>query len=159
MTFADSLDILYEALERQLLQFAEAMPADKYNFRPSPGVRTFGEQLRHVGAVQWVVGSAMQGSTPSVDVGDGDSGPSSMTAKDELLKYLRDSFQCIREAIRAINEHNVLEMIPNPFSPAKSKLSRLALAVAYACHACDHYGQLVVYLRLNGIVPPPSRPK
>lgn len=141
------------------MQVAEEMPEDKYNFRPSPEVRTFGEQLRHIGAVQWVVGSAMQGTKTPVEVGDGDSGPASMTAKHELLKYVRDSFACIRGGIRTVNEHNALEMVPHPYEPAKTKVERLTLVVGYACHCCDHYGQLVVYERLNGIVPPPSRPK
>lgn len=158
MTFSEALDSIYAALEHDLMQVAEEMPEDKYTFRPSPGVRTFGEQLRHIGAVQWVVGAAMQGVKPPVDVGDGDSGPASMTAKLELLKYVRDSFACIRGAIRTINEHNALELIPRPYNPAKT-IERLVLAVAYACHGCDHYGQMVVYERLNGIVPPPSRPK
>ena len=71
MTIADALDKNYARLERQLIQVAEDMPADKYSFRPTPQVRNFGEQLRHIGAVQWVVGAGLLDENPPVDVGEG----------------------------------------------------------------------------------------
>lgn len=148
-------------MERQLLAVAGEMPDDKYSFRPSTGesgdVRTFGEQVRHVGAVQWVVGAGLLGEKPPVDVGDGDSGPISMTAKADILKYVKDSFEYIRRAIATIHDDNALEMIPHPYNPKATKVTRLALALGYACHGWEHYGQTVVYQRMNGIVPPPSR--
>src|SRR6516225_6987382 len=100
MTIADALDKNYARLERQLLQVAEAMPAGKYSFRPTPHGRTFGEQLRHIGAVQWVVGAGLLNEGhPPVDVGDGDTGPLSLTAKSEIVKYVLDSFAYLRHAI------------------------------------------------------------
>lgn len=157
VTIAKALDNGYARLERQIIQIADEMPADRYSFRPSPDVRTFGEQLRHVGAVQWVVGAELLHEEPPVDVGDGDSGPLSMTAKAEILKYTMNSFTYIRRAITTINENNVLELIPHPYDPENTKLERFALIVGYASHGWEHYGQLVVYERMNGIVPPSSR--
>jgi hypothetical protein len=157
MTIASALDKDYARLERQLLQVAEEMPADKYSFKPSPDVRTFGEQLRHIGAVHWVVGAGLLQEKPPVDVGDGDSGPASMTAKVEILKYVINSFAYIRRAIGTINNDNALELIPHPYDPQSTKIERLLLIVGYATHGWEHYGQMVVYERMNGIVPPPSR--
>lgn len=157
VSIADALDKNYARLERQLRQVAEAMPADKYSFRPTPEVRSFGEQLRHIAAVQWVVGAGILGEKPPADVGDGDSGPFSMTAKHEILKYALDSFVYIRRAIKSIHDADALEMIPHPYDPANIRMERLVLIAGYASHGWEHYGQMVVYQRMNGIVPPPSR--
>jgi hypothetical protein len=157
MSLASAIDKNYAWLERQLLQVAEEMPADKYSFKPSPDVRTFGEQLRHIGAVQWVVGAGLLDEKPTVDVGDGDNGPISMVAKAEILKYVISSFSYIRRAIMTINDSTALEMIPHPYDPENTRIERLVLVQGYASHGWEHYGQMVVYERMNGIVPPPSR--
>ena len=81
MSILDAAKKSHTRLEWQLVAVAEAMPADRYAFRPTPEVRTFGEQLRHVAAVQWWVGATLLNQDPPVDVGDGDSGPLSLTAK------------------------------------------------------------------------------
>ena len=156
MTIGDALDKNYARLERQLLQVAEAMPPDKYSFKPTPHARTFGEQLRHIGAVQWVVGTGLLNESPPVEVGDGDTGPLSMTVKLEIVKYALDSFAYLHRAIKTRNESNALEMIPHPFDPENTKTERLALIVSYASHGWEHYGQMVVYQQINGIVPPHS---
>jgi hypothetical protein len=155
----DALDSSFTRLERQLVAVAEVMPGDAYSFKPSTGgsgdVRTFGEQLRHVGAVQWVIAAGLLGEKPPVDVGDGDSGPPSMTAKTDIIKYTTDSFAYMRKAISTTPDKNWLEIIPHPFDPKTTRVTRLALAVSYAGHGWEHYGQMVVYQRMNGIVPPP----
>ena len=152
-----ALDRIYARLERQLVQVAQAMPAEEFSFKPAPEVRTFGEQVRHIAAVQWVVGAALLRETPPVDVGDGDSGPLAMTEKHQLLEYAAESFVYLRRAISAIDDTRVLEMIPHPYDPQNTKVERLALIAGYASHGWEHYGQLVVYERLKRIVPPPSR--
>ena len=157
MPISGAVEKSYERLERQVLQVAEAMPAEGYSFRPSAEVRTFGEQLRHLGAVQWVVGASILGCKPTVDVGDGDSGPLAMTEKPQILRYVGDSFDYIRRAIQTMTIENALEPMPHPYNPSNTEFERLAMVVGYACHGWNHYGQLVVYQRLNGIIPPPSR--
>ncbi len=155
-----ALERVFTRLELQLIAVAEEMPDDKYFFRPSTGesgdVRTFGEQLRHVAAVRWVVGAALLGEKPPADVGNGDDGPIGMTSKADILKYVKESFAYICRAIASINDDNALEIIPHPYDPESTTLTRLALAAGYACHGWEHYGQMVVYQRMNGIVPPPS---
>jgi len=149
MDIGDAIDKNYARLERQLMEVAEAIPADRYSFRPTPQTRSFGEQLRHIGAVQWVVGAGLLSEHPPVDVGDGDSGPLSMTSKPEIVKYILDSFSYLRGAIKLIDKSNALELIPHPFDPRNTRTERLALIVAYASHGWEHYGQMVVYQRIN----------
>jgi hypothetical protein len=149
MHVAESLDRQYARLEHQLLQIGEVMPEHKYLFRPTPEVRTFGEQLRHVAAVQFVIGAALLKTKSPLDVGDGDSGPLSMTAKAEVLDYVRGSFAYIRQAIRTVSVNTAVEMIPHPFDPKNTEISELGLIVSYLGHGWEHYGQLVVYKRLN----------
>lgn len=154
MPTAAALSQSYTRLERQLFQIAEEMPEDKYCFKPFPGVRTFGEQLRHIAAVQWVIAAGILGMKVPVDVGDGDSGPILMTGKQEILKYARDSFTYMLRAILTTDDRNHLELIPHPFDPENRRIERLTLIAAYASHGWNHYGQMVVYARMNGIIPP-----
>jgi uncharacterized damage-inducible protein DinB len=156
MTLGEALDRPYARLERQLLEVAEAMPEERYSYRPTPEVRTFGEQLRHVAAVQWFVAANLLKEPPPVDVGDGDSGPPSLASKPDLLKYTKDSFAYIRRAVSSLHDDGALEMIPHPYD-GETRIPKLSLITGYASHRWEHYGQMVVYQRLSGIVPPCSR--
>ena len=82
-------------------------------------------------------------------------GPSPAKTKAELLAYLRDSFVAVEKSLAAINEKNMFDPIEGPYA---GPTTRLNLATVVVWHAADHYGQMVIYLRLNGIVPPASRP-
>jgi hypothetical protein len=144
--------------EKELMSAADAMPADKFTFAPSSGefkgVRTFGEQLRHIAAVNYLLGAAILGEKVPVDTG-GESGPVAIASKPEIIKYATDSFAYLHKAIDSVNEKNMLSPVKYPFGDAPS--SRLALSVIAAQHIFDHYGQMVEYLRMNSIVPPASR--
>jgi len=154
------LDRLTTNLENDFVPAAEAMPEDKYSFAPPPtngefkGVRTFGEQIKHVAAVNYIFAAAILSEKAPVDVGD-ESGPASITSKADVLKYLKDSFAYVHKAIATINEKNVVETVRSPFG--EGSVSRLGLAASVAAHGYDHYGQMAIYLRMNGIVPPASR--
>jgi uncharacterized damage-inducible protein DinB len=145
-------------LEYEFVPAAEAMPEGKFGFAPTDGefkgVRTFAQQIKHVAAVNYELGGAILEQKPPVDIGD-ESGPASITTKADVLKYLKDSFEYVHKAIATINEKNVVETVKSPFG--EGKVSRMGLAIAVASHGEDHYGQMVVYLRMNGIVPPASR--
>jgi len=152
------LDRTVSNLEYEFVPAAEAMPEDKFGFAPSggefKGVRTFGQQIKHVAAVNFELGAAILEEKPPVDIGD-ESGPASVTTKADILKYLKESFEYVHKAIATINEKNVVETVKSPFG--EGSVSRLGLAASVASHGFDHYGQMVVYLRMNGIVPPASR--
>jgi hypothetical protein len=145
-------------MQGEFVPAAEAMPEDKFAFAPTSGefkgVRTFGEQIKHVAAVNYEVGAAILEQKPPVDIGD-ESGPASITSKADILKYLNDSFVYAHKAVLTINEKNLVETVKSPFG--EGKVSRMGLATSLAWHGYDHYGQMVVYLRMNGIVPPASR--
>jgi uncharacterized damage-inducible protein DinB len=145
-------------MEREFVSAAEAMPEDKYGYVPTSGefkgVRTFAQQVKHVAAVNYILGASILQEKPPADVG-AESGPESLTTKADILKYLKDSFDYAHKAIGSVNEKNFLEPIKWPFGDRPS--SRLELAGVITSHGFDHYGQIVVYLRSNGIVPPASR--
>ena len=157
-TVTEVLDRTVSNMEHEFVPAAEAMPEDKFNFAPTngefKGVRTFGQQIKHVAAVNYELGAAILEEKPPVDIGD-ESGPASITTKAEILKYLNDSFAYVHKAILTVNERNFVGTVKSPFG--EGKVSRLGLATSVAWHGFDHYGQMVVYLRMNGIVPPASR--
>src|SRR5579863_10188220 len=145
-------------LEHDFVPAAEAMPEDKYGFAPTggefKGVRTFAQQIKHVAAVNYELGAALLEQKPPVDIGE-ESGPASITSKADILKFLKESFEYVHKAIATINETNLVGTVRSPFG--EGMVSRLGLASAVASHGYDHYGQMVEYLRMNGIVPPASR--
>src|SRR5712671_880126 len=152
------LDRLTSNVEHEFVEAADAMPEDKYSFAPTngefKGVRSFAEQLKHIAAVNYIAGASILVEKPPVDVG-GESGPAAIKSKTEIIKFANDSFAYLHKAISSINEKNLLTPIKHPFGDAPA--TRLGLAVLGAQHIFDHYGQMVEYLRMNGIVPPASR--
>jgi hypothetical protein len=157
-TVTEVLDHTVLNLEHEFVPAAEAMPEDKFGFAPTngefKGVRSFGQQIKHVAAVNYELGAAILEEKSPVDIGD-ESGPASITSKADILKYLNDSFAYVHKAVRTINEKNFVETVKSPFG--EGRVSRLGLATTIAGHGFDHYGQMVEYLRMNGIVPPASR--
>jgi DinB superfamily len=157
-TVTQVLDRTVSNMEHEFIPAAEAMPEDKFGFAPTngefKGVRTFGQQIKHVAAVNYELGAAILEEKPPVDIGD-ESGPASITSKADILKYLNDSFAYVHKAVQTINEKNLVGAVKSPFG--EGKVTRLGLATSVAGHGFDHYGQMVEYLRMNGIIPPASR--
>jgi hypothetical protein len=145
-------------IEGEFVPAAEAMPEDKYSFAPTTGefkgVRTFGQQAKHVAAVNYILGGAILGEKPPVDTG-GENGPDTVKSKADIINYLKNSFAYVKKAAQSIDEKNMLAAIKTPFGEGTT--TRLALAVGTVGHCSDHYGQMVEYLRMNSIVPPASR--
>jgi uncharacterized damage-inducible protein DinB len=141
---------LYSGQEKEVVSAAEAMPADKYNFAPTKGtfqgVRTFGQQVCHVAAAQYYYFGNF-GVKTSVD----SDAIEKLTSKDDCVKALKDSYAFALQAIETITAQNAFE----PFGEHKS--TRAGIAANGLAHTNDHYGQMVVYLRMNGIIPPASR--
>jgi uncharacterized damage-inducible protein DinB len=139
--------------EKSFLTVAEAMPETKYSYIPTggnfEGVRSFGEQVKHVACSQFAFFNEIEGKTPPEHCENG--GPSPAKTKAELLKYLRDSFDYGDHVLATVTPQNALDRVDGPYAGPNT---RLGIAAAALWHISDHYGQLVVYLRLNGIVPP-----
>lgn len=157
-TTSQVLDGSIKTVEGEFVPAAEAMPEEKYGFAPTngefKGVRTFAEQVKHVAASNYLIGAHILGEKPPVDANDG-KGPDSVKSKAEILTYLKDSFAYAHKSVASITDANALEPIPS--SDGKSKTTRLSIAMIFSWHGFDHYGQMVEYLRMNGIVPPASR--
>jgi len=156
-----ALQVLAKLTEKVIVSAADAMPADKYGFAPTDGefkgVRSFGQMVKHLSATNYILAAAALGEEPPADAGD-ELGPEAVRTKAEILNYLKGSFAYLDKAIEAIGQKTA-PVKSSPISPLKStEATRLALAVESLVHAFDHYGQMVEYLRMNGVVPPASRP-
>ncbi|HEX5226282.1 MAG TPA: DinB family protein [Bryobacteraceae bacterium] len=139
-------------VEEELLSIAQAMPDAKYSFIPTAGkfddARSFGEQIKHVACSQFAFFNEMEGKTPPAACWKG--GPSKAATKAELIQYLRESFDYGNQVLGMVNQ-DPLARVEGPYAGPST---RLAMAVTAVWHITDHYGQLVEYLRMNGIVPP-----
>ena len=158
-TIASALDRDISAIEKQIMEVAEAMPEDKFNFSPESlnipgsdykGVRTFAAQLKHVAASNYFIWSPLTGEKLPEGLKDG-NGPENLKTKADIVKFLKDSFALGHKAAATLTTENMLQTAEH------SKSARLHLAMFGVAHAYDHYGQMVEYLRMNGIVPPASR--
>jgi hypothetical protein len=151
--------------EYEVRSAAEAMPEAKWDFRPTEGlfkkekpdfgpseVRTFREQVKHVACSNFAFAAELDGAKPPDACDKG--GPSLAQTRVELLTYLRDSFAALKKSLGAITVKNMFDPIEGPYAGPNT---RLGLAEICIWHAADHYGQMILYLRLNGIVPPASR--
>ncbi|HXW91440.1 MAG TPA: DinB family protein [Terriglobales bacterium] len=157
-TLSEIMDHAVGQVEGEFVSAAEAMPEEKYSFAPTngefKGVRTFAEQVKHVAAVNYIIAAAVLEEKPPVELG-GENGPSSMTTKADIVKFAKDSFAYAHKAMRSINEQNQIDQIKSPFG--QGTVSRIGIATVALAHPFDHYGQMAVYLRMNGIIPPASR--
>lgn len=161
-TMASTLDAQLTLVEHQFVAAAEAMPAREYDFAPPgndfTGVRTFALEVRHVATANFVIYSAMLGQDPppGITVAGAANGPDALQTRDQILQYLRDSFALGHKAMASLNNSNALAPLAHSPIAIPSVNTRLALAIFSFSHASDHYGQMVEYLRSNGIVPPAS---
>jgi hypothetical protein len=155
----------FDFQEYETRSAAEAMPADKWDYRPVAGlfknekpefgpaeVRTFAEQVKHVACANFAFAAELDGTKPPEACDKG--GPSPAKTRAEILTYLRDSFATLKKSLSAITAKNMYDPIEGPYAGPNT---RLGLAGICLWHAADHYGQMIIYLRLNGIVPPGSR--
>jgi DinB superfamily len=154
-TVPDSINFIWKDIEQDFTSLVEAMPEDKWNFKPTQGefkeARTFGEQVKHVACANQAWAKQMVGEKPPERCDFG--GPNPAKTKAEILAYLRESLTLMDKAIADTNSGNLLHPNPGPYWGP----NRLSALTATVWHISDHYGQLVEYLRMNGIVPPASR--
>jgi uncharacterized damage-inducible protein DinB len=156
-TVGQSLDKDFQNGDREITSLVEAMPADKMNFAPTngefKGVRTFAQEAKHLATYIYIASSAILGEKPPIEIGKGDNGPDSVQTKDQIVEYVKGAFAFGHKAIQSVTAQN--EMDPVPFGNRKTP--RINTAVFMMYHNFDHYGQMVVYARMNGIIPPASR--
>jgi uncharacterized damage-inducible protein DinB len=157
-TPGDALNGALAIVEHDFVPAADAMPEDKYSFAPTngefKGVRTFAQEVKHVAAANYMFGAGVLGEKPPVEFSE--NGPDSIKSKAEIMKFLNESFAYLHKALASVTDQNQLDQIDTPFG---MKTARLTFASFGVAHPLDHYGQMVEYLRMNGIIPPASRPQ
>jgi uncharacterized damage-inducible protein DinB len=152
MTPAATYGKLLDGMSKEFVDAAEAMPEDKFNFAPPEsagdfkGVRSFGEQVKHVAEANWYF---FGGSMTEADSKAKHDAIEKLSSKAEIIQALKDSLVQAHTFIDGTTAQNAFVMTANG--------TRGGMAAFGIAHMMDHYGQLVVYLRMNGIVPPASR--
>lgn len=145
---------MLKGLSSELVAAAEAMPADKYDFAPTngnfAGVRTFGAEVQHIVQANYFFFSdfGLSGAPDQAKL-------KSLKGKDELVQALKDSFDYAQKGIDTITPQNAF--VVTGTGPMNMKMTRAGAATFCLAHSMDHYGQMVEYLRMNGIVPPASQ--
>ena len=161
--FKTAFERQLSSMEKNIVEAAEAMPEKQFEFTPAnlhisgsvyDGVRTFAGQVKHLAADNFLIWSPLTGEALPKGLKNS-SGPDELKSKTEIVQFLKDSFALGHRAVATVTAENAMEMIPF----RGGKLPRLDLAFYALTHANDHYGQMVEYLRMAGIVPPASRPK
>lgn len=155
-TLAAAVMVHWKFVAGEFIDAAQAMPEDRYNFAPAngefKGVRTFAEQVRHVACANFAFFKEMEKLTPPPDCEKG--APANITTKAGLMNYLGESFAYGETVINKITSLNMTDPVEGPYATPNTKIGMCITAV---WHVTDHYGQMVEYLRMNGIVPPASR--
>jgi uncharacterized damage-inducible protein DinB len=158
-----SMEALLKIYEDEITGAAKAMPADKYSFAPSAaifvpsqkvdymspndkGVRTFGQMVAHIAQANYYFFSTLGGAKPDVDM----KAVGNLTSKDDTVKALEGSLAYAHKQLATLTAANA-------FASVKDDQTKTSMAAFGIAHMCDHYGQLVEYLRMNGIVPPASQ--
>jgi DinB family len=163
LTFSSAIDKEISNVENQFVAVAEAMPADKFDSSPEnlrlpgsdfKGVRTFAMQIRHVAADNFAIWAPLTGKPEPADV-NAPNGPVEMKSRTEILKFLKDSFVFAHNAVTGLTSANALGLVEF----RNNNVTRISLVILALTHINDHYGQMVEYLRMNGVVPPGSRPR
>jgi uncharacterized damage-inducible protein DinB len=160
-TIASEMNRQLGIVEHEFVSAAEAMPEDKYSFAPTAGnykgVRTFAQEVKHVATVNFAFFSGILEQAPPAGVSANEqmNGPDDIQTKDQIVKYLKDSFALGHKAMSSLTAENLVTPLAKP--PISFIKTRLGYASFSCTHAFDHYGQMVEYLRMNGIVPPASQ--
>ena len=154
---AKSADGLLAMVEGEFMGAAKAMPADKYDFTPASltipgdkfdGVRSFAEQVKHVTQANYFFASTITGMKPDADLKAIDK----LKSKEEIVAALAGSFAALHKANAALTAQNSFEVVD--FEGGRH--TKITVASFSVAHCFDHYGQMVEYLRMNGIVPGPA---
>ena len=160
VSLSPAIERQFNKIESDILSTANAMPADKFTFSPErliikngafKGVRTFAGQIMHLATDNILIWSAINGDTVRADIEDV-NGPKNIKTPKDIIEYLKSSFAVGHKAIATLTDKNAMDMMEF----RGRKLSKLDLAFYALTHANEHYGQMVIYLRMCGIVPPPT---
>ena len=155
-----ALDFWIANAEKEIVPAADAMPEEKYSFVPTAGqfvgVRTFAQQVKHLAANNYRMAARIVGQTPTPDQ-EAETGPETVQSKAQIMDYVKGSFAALHRAAATITAENGFMPVLSARVGTALQNTRVQFAVDAVAHSYDHYGQMVEYLRMNGIVPPASR--
>jgi uncharacterized damage-inducible protein DinB len=159
-TISQALDFWITNTEKEVVSAAQAMPEEKYSFAPTAGeftgARTFAQQIKHLGANNYRMAAWMLGQNATPDQ-EAETGPHSVRSKAHIMDYLKGSFTALHRAVASVTAQNAVAAVWPERVGSTRQNTRVQFAVDAVAHSYDHYGQMVEYLRMNGIVPPASR--
>jgi hypothetical protein len=160
MTVARMYDSQLKGVEGEILPLVKEMPESAFSFAPKEGAfkgaRTFAQQAKHVATVMYMVAAASIGEKSPVEAGNSENGSDSIKTKEQIVQYLSDAFTYAHKAMNALTDKNQLDMMKLPF-PGAPDMARAGIANVAISHTMDHYGQMVIYARMNNVIPPASR--
>jgi uncharacterized damage-inducible protein DinB len=139
---------------RKLIAMAEDFPEDKYDFKPTPAQRSFAEQLLHAAGANYFFTNLAMGKKPPAEE---DPKRDQYKTKADIVAFVKKSFADGAAAIKAKGDKGMNDLLVDPFAHRQTRV--YDLAYGFIEHCGEHYGQLVGYYRLAGLVPPESRPK
>ena len=139
---------------RKLIAMAEDFPEDKYDFKPTPAQRSFAEQLLHAAGANYYFTNLAANKNEKVDE---NPKADQYKTRAQLVAFVKKAFADGAAAIQARGDKGMNELVVDPFAHQQVRI--IDLAYGFIEHTGEHYGQLVVYYRLSGLVPPESRPK
>ncbi len=137
-------------LEDKITSLAEAIPAEKYVWRPGEGVRSVSEIFVHIGRANYFIASLMGAKMPEDLSRDAEK---TMTDKSDIQKMLKDSFRFVKEFVSNYDTGNLDKSVKTPFG----ELTNRDLLLSITSHPHKHLGQAIAYARINGVVPPWSK--
>lgn len=144
----------WNEIGRKLIAMAEDFPADKYDFKPTPAQRTFAEQLLHTTGSMYYFTDPAMGQKPRYGE---DPKRDTLKTKAEIVAFTKKAVEDGAAVIKSKGDKGMNESVADPETKQQEQISDLAYSLVE--HSGEHYGQLVVYYRLAGLVPPESRPK
>lgn len=160
MTVARLYDMQLSQVESEILPLVKEAPEPVFGFAPKEGAfknaRTFARQVKHVATVLYMVSAAAMQQKPPIDPGSDEEGPADVKTKEQVVKYLSDAFAYAHKAMNTLTDKNQFDPVKAPF-PGVPDVPRAAIANIGISHTFNHYGQMVVYARMNNFVPPASR--
>ena len=143
----------WNEIGRKLIAMAEDFPEDKYDFKPNPTQRSFAEQLLHAAGGNYFLINPVKG----LKMPTGDPNRSDYKTKAAVVDYVKKSYAEGADLIKSKGDAGMSDLYVDPFANQQTRFSDLAWGLIE--HSGEHYGQLVVYYRVAGLVPPESRPK
>lgn len=150
---SDAIRDSWNGAKRNISGSASVMPEAKFNFKPVDSVRTYGQILAHIAGANYIFCAAARGEkSPHSE----NAFEKSATTRAAIIKALEDSIKYCDSAYTALTDRTAGEIVAAPFGGGKTP--RAGVLIGNSGHLQEHYGNLVTYLRINGLVPPSSAP-